>query len=296
MPKQSATSAQRLTERNYWDTVYRGSEGHPEAAPVDLDTSISRRLKTWVKGILGPAFTDALRNYDDYLLWEVILPRFLQQRAGQSAVEIGSAPGDFLVALHRHFGIVPYGIEYSPVGADLNRRSFSSAGLDPQRVIEADVLASDTRTQYREFFDVVLSRGFIEHFKDPADVIARHLDLLKPGGLLIVGIPNLRGLNLLLSSIFDRQVVAIHNLDIMTRERFATLFPGDLVTPLFCDYYGMFNFRLINTRPTSPRRFALSLCHKIQPLLNLTFHGLFGRRGAESRWFSSNLLFVGIKQ
>lgn len=296
MSKQNAASAQRLTERNYWDTVYRGSEGHTEAAPVDLDTSIGRRLKTWVKGILGPAFIDALRNYDDYLLWEVILPRFLQQRAGQSAVEIGSAPGDFLVALHRRFGIVPYGIEYSPVGADLNRRSFSSAGLDPLRVIEADVLASATRTQYREFFDVVLSRGFIEHFKDPKDVIARHLELLKPGGLLIVGIPNLRGLNLLLSSIFDRQVVAIHNLDIMTRERFAALFPDDLVTPVFCDYYGTFNLRLINTRPTSPWRFALSLCHKIQPLLNLTFRGLFGRRGAESRWFSSHLLFVGIKR
>lgn len=296
MSKQNVTSAHRLTERNYWDTVYRGSEGHPEAAPFDLDTSIGRRLKTRIKRILGPAFIDALRNYDDYLLWEVILPRFLQKRPGQSAVEIGSAPGDFLVELHRRFGLVPYGIEYSPVGADLNRRSFGSAGLDPKRVIEADVLAPATHAQYREFFDVVLSRGFIEHFADPTDVIARHLDLLKPGGLLIVGIPNLRGLNLLLSSIFDRQVVAIHNLDIMTRGRFAALFPDDFITPLFCDYYGTFNFRLINTRPTSSLRPVLAICHKIQPLLNLIFRGLFGRRGAESRWFSSNLLFIGIKR
>ncbi|MGH8372258.1 MAG: class I SAM-dependent methyltransferase [Gammaproteobacteria bacterium] len=293
---QKTSSAQKLTERTYWDTVYRGSDGHPEIASAGSDVSIGKRLKTGIKGILGPRFTQALGNYDDYLLWDVILPRFLENRTGQSVVEIGSAPGDFLVALHQRFGLVPYGIEYSPIGADLNRRTFTEAGLNPNHVVEADVLAPDTCTKYQEFFDVVVSRGFIEHFTDPADVIARHLDLLKPGGLLIVGIPNLRGLNYLLSSIFDRHVVAMHNLTIMTRDHLAALFPDNLVMPAFCNYYGTFNVRLISARPTSPLRVVLTLCHKVQPVLNLTFRCLFGRHGAESRWFSSNLLFIGIKQ
>ncbi|HKT31128.1 MAG TPA: class I SAM-dependent methyltransferase [Gammaproteobacteria bacterium] len=288
--------AKQLTERTYWDTVHRGAGSHPKAVAADLNIPISGRLKSGLKRILGPRFMEAIGNYDDYLLWNVILPQFLQNRAGQSVVEIGSAPGDFLVALHRHFGLVPYGIEYSPAGADLNRRAFATSGLDPGHVIEADFLAPETHTRYRESFDIVLSRGFIEHFTDPTDVVAKHLSLLKPGGLLIVGIPNLRGLNYLLSWIFDRHVVAMHNLSIMTRNHFAALFPDVCVTPFFCNYYGTFNFRLINARSTSPLRFLLALCWKVQPALNMIFHGLFGRRGAETHWFSSNLLFVGIKR
>ena len=51
-------------------------------------------------------------------------------------------------------------------------------------------------------FDVVMSRGFIEHFDEPSSVVDRHLDLLKPGGLLVVSIPNLRGVNGLLTRFF----------------------------------------------------------------------------------------------
>lgn len=296
MLQRKALSANQLTERTYWDTVHGDPGSRPEAAAVHVNAPIGRRLKSRLKRVLGPAFMETMGNYDDYLLWNVILPQFLQNRAGQSVVEIGSAPGEFLVALHRRFGLVPYGIEYSPAGADLNRRAFATSGLDPGHVIEADFLAPETHIPYRGFFDIVISRGFIEHFTDPADVVAKHFSMLKPGGLLIVGIPNLRGLNHLLSWIFDRHVVAMHNLSIMTRDHFAALFSGNLITPLFCNYYGTFNFRLINARPTSSLRFILALCWKVQPALNLTFHGLFGRRGAETRWSSPNLLFIGVKR
>jgi SAM-dependent methyltransferase len=44
-------------------------------------------------------------------------------------------------------------------------------------------------------FDVVYSLGLIEHFDDVPAVIERHVRLAKPGGLLVVGCPNLVGLN-----------------------------------------------------------------------------------------------------
>jgi 2-polyprenyl-3-methyl-5-hydroxy-6-metoxy-1,4-benzoquinol methylase len=44
----------------------------------------------------------------------------------------------------------------------------------------------------REAFDVVLSGGFIEHFTDVAAIVQKHLQLLKPGGRLVVMIPNLK--------------------------------------------------------------------------------------------------------
>lgn len=284
----------RLSERSYWDTIYGNPAVHHET--TEASASIGKPLRSRLKRILGPAFIRAMGNYDDHLLWEAILPKFLENRAGQSIVEIGSAPGEFLVAAHQRFGLVPYGIEYSPIGADLNRQVFRTAHLDPHHIIEQDFFSPETHTRYRESFDVVISRGFIEHFTDPADVVAKHLNLLKPGGLLIVSIPNLSGLNFLLLWIFDRQLMAMHNLDIMSCRSFAALFPSGLVTPLFCNYYGTFNLRLINTRPDAVLRVILTLCWKLQPALNVAFHGLFGRRGAEMRWFSPNLLFVGVKR
>ena len=44
-------------------------------------------------------------------------------------------------------------------------------------------------------FDLVFSLGLIEHFTNIEDVIAAHLRYLRPGGTLMVGCPNFRGLN-----------------------------------------------------------------------------------------------------
>jgi 2-polyprenyl-3-methyl-5-hydroxy-6-metoxy-1,4-benzoquinol methylase len=41
----------------------------------------------------------------------------------------------------------------------------------------------------------LVSWGLIEHFTDTESVISAHVNLLKPGGILIVSIPNLRGFN-----------------------------------------------------------------------------------------------------
>lgn len=42
-------------------------------------------------------------------------------------------------------------------------------------------------------FDLVYSSGLIEHFDDTAAVVAEHIRLLKPGGKLVLAVPNLEG-------------------------------------------------------------------------------------------------------
>jgi SAM-dependent methyltransferase len=44
-------------------------------------------------------------------------------------------------------------------------------------------------------FDLVYSLGLIEHFSDFADAVAAHARLVKPSGVLVLGVPNYRGLN-----------------------------------------------------------------------------------------------------
>jgi hypothetical protein len=68
------------------------------------------------------------------------------------------------------------------------------------------------------------------------------------------------------------------------------------VEPSFCGYYGTFNLRLFNTRPAAFTRPILSLCAKSQPILNVAFRFLLKDRGAESRWSSPHLIFIGIKR
>lgn len=64
-------------------------------------------------------------------------------------------------------------------------------------------------------YDVVFSLGFIEHFHDTADVIARHANLLSERGKLLIILPNLRGLNGAVQYLFDRKNLRIHNLKSM---------------------------------------------------------------------------------
>lgn len=295
----STTERKRLTEQGYWDAIHlAGRASKPRAQlPQRAGASpVGRKLKSQIKRVLGKRLLERVRSYEDFLLWDVILPRYLSQREGAKVVEIGSAPGHRLVRLKQRFGLTPYGIDYSRVGVEVNRDVFAEHGIDPDNVIEADFVASELPDQYREAFDVVLSGGFIEHFTDVGVIVQKHLRLLKPGGCLVVMIPNLRGVNFLLTWLCRRDVIPMHNLDIMERENFAALFAAQGLEPLFCGYSGTFNFYMFDTPSDSLMRFPLAVCKKVQWGLNLVFRFVFKDRGAENRWFSPCLIYVGIKR
>lgn len=297
--QQHTGDGNRLTEPDYWDVIHRaGRASKPRAPRTEYVAAppVRQGLKRRVKTVLGGRLLERFRNYEDFLLWDVILPRYLSQREGAKVVEIGSAPGYRLVRLKDRFGLTPYGIDYSRVGVELNREVFAEHGIDPQNVIEADFVASEVPDRYREAFDVVLSGGFVEHFTDVRAIVQKHLQLLKPGGCLVVQIPNLRGVNYLLARLFCPDAIPIHNLDIMDRQNFAALFDAPSLEPQFCGYSGTFNFYMFHTSGRSPMHFPLAVCMKLQPVLNLVFRSVFGERGAESRWLSPSLVYVGLKR
>jgi len=211
-------------------------------------------------------------------------------------LEVGSAPGHNLVRLHERFGLIPYGVEYSDSGYELNRRLFEACCLDTANVVKADFFSESFQAEYKNFFDVVLSFGFIEHFDEVGHVVEKHLNVLAKNGLLIIAIPNLRGLNRLLQRFFDSDVLAMHNLEVMDKERFAALFQSLQLTPLFCDHYGTINFGLFVTRKTSPIRKVILVSLKIlQLLLNWLLRLFLGSRNVECRFISPYLLYIGVK-
>src|SRR5687768_8189728 len=164
-----------LSEKEYWDSVYKTGEEYriPPEGPAPV--SLKRRALRALKRRLSPRTLEHMSSYANYLFWSVLLTRHLPPLRGARVLEIGSAPGDVLVDFAQRLGMVPFGVEYSEEGAEVNRRLFEAHGLNPDHVIHADLFSEEFQNRYRGAFDVVYSGGFIEHFSDPKDVIDKHL-------------------------------------------------------------------------------------------------------------------------
>ena len=288
------TPTGKLTTVEYWDAVYASGSADAQSASLAASPNAGRSRKA-LSG-LRKHLRPHVRPYDQAVLWERLYPVYLSNAAGLKAVEIGSAPGTFLVELAQRFGVEPYGIEYTPHGAALNRRLFEQNGISADNVLHDDFFSEQLHTRHRERFDVVISRGFIEHFDDPRSVIDRHVNLLKPGGTLIVHIPNFRGINYAIQRLLDRQILDVHNLTIMDLHAFRALFDAAQLEERFCGYHGAFTFNVF-TVGASPRRFPfLRACYLAQIPINALLHlSLRGRTGS-SRWVSPFLMYVGVKR
>jgi len=280
----------KLTEKEYWDEIYR-LESNQYQSP-----SWKGRFKNLFKKLVRKKYFNYLENYSEYLIWEVIYRKYLPAIKSAKVLEVGSAPGEHLIKLKQRFDFIPYGVEYSKIGFELNRQMFLLNDINPDNVIYADFLAEEFQARNQEYFDIVISRGFIEHFSEVENIIEKHNKILKKGGYLVITIPNLRGVNYLLSEFFNKGSGSIHNLNIMSKGRFQKLFKQDQWEHLFCNYYGTFNFNLFNAKSGSPMRLILFCCKIIQLILNIIFRLLFNGRGFENKRFSPYLIFIGRKK
>jgi SAM-dependent methyltransferase len=154
----------RYTDPAWWDQYWQGLE-----LPAEVH-----------KGRDG-AVVDAILDVFD---------RFVPAGDGE-ALEIGGSSGRYLVYLYRTLGLRPVVLESSPVGYEAAKRNFELLGV-PGRAVLADMFDEDVEI---EPVDVVYSLGLIEHFDDTAAVARAHLRHLKPGGILVIGAPNLGGVN-----------------------------------------------------------------------------------------------------
>ena len=278
----------KLSDKQYWDSLYQQKRSADRPAESE-----NLRPKKSIDDLLRAT---PFRGYADYLLWESIYPKYLSSKKGAKVVEIGSAPGNELVRLHKVFGLEPYGIEYSEAGVELNRRVFIGHGLEPENVIHADFLAGEIEKRFEGYFDVVVSNGFIEHFDNPKEVVGKHINLLKKGGHLIISIPNLRGFNYAMQYFFEHSVLQIHNIGIMEKSEFAKLFDDERLSQQYCGYYGTLNFNLSSAKRRTIGWFMLMLSKIMQLPLNALFRVLLGKRGAESKTFSPYLIFIGVRK
>ena len=283
-----------LSSKSYWDSVHSGrSEGRA------ITKSLWRSLLDRLPFVSARNFlVNFVRTggYPEYLISKDLIEPYFPRRADWNLLEVGSAPGWRLVEMNRQLGYTPYGVEYSSPGLEINRRTFATNGLDPNLVIHADFFSDEFQKKYHEHFDVVTSYGFIEHFTDAENVVRRHIDLLKKGGRLLVVIPNIHGPILRLTRFFSPEVIAQHNLSVMSLQPFKRLFDGLSVKTIFCGYIGVFQLGLPGTHSVLWKRCLIKIGTPMSVALGLLLRLVFRSRHPESKWTSPFLAFLGEKR
>lgn len=104
------------------------------------------------------------------------------------AIEIGAGAGTISAVFARHGAQVTV-LDYSREALNVSTALFESFGLKHESIM-SDALNLPASLLGR--FDVAMSLGLAEHFEneDRTRIIRAHFDLLRPGGLVVLTVPN----------------------------------------------------------------------------------------------------------
>lgn len=176
-------------------------------------------------------------------------------RPGHRVLEIGCAPGKLLAFANKVLGADVAGIDYSPNGVATSKELFRALGIDGDLRCE-DVFQTSLAPAY---FDLVYSNGLIEHFDDPRPIVRKHVELARPGGRILIVVPNYGGVYGRIQGKLDPGNLAIHNLSIMSEEGMRRLIPEDLVREHRIFYTGKLNPWIVNLHTKVPRLLAQAI-------------------------------------
>jgi 2-polyprenyl-3-methyl-5-hydroxy-6-metoxy-1,4-benzoquinol methylase len=110
--------------------------------------------------------------------------RFLSSRAGGNLLDVGASNGAFLRLMQR--------LGWNVTGIEPDQRAATLAQAHGLNVIASPVEEAALRPAA---YDAITLSHVIEHFKDPARVLAQLAAALRPGGVLVSISPNPEGWN-----------------------------------------------------------------------------------------------------
>jgi 2-polyprenyl-3-methyl-5-hydroxy-6-metoxy-1,4-benzoquinol methylase len=122
-------------------------------------------------------------------------------------VEVGCARSQALPVLAKRLGLSVAGIDYSPNGCEQTRVMMEREGVRGE-VYCSDIFAIPDSLKGK--FDIVVSFGLIEHFSDTREIVSALAQLMKPGGVILTNIPNMRGTVGLAQKFLNRGIYDIH--------------------------------------------------------------------------------------
>jgi SAM-dependent methyltransferase len=177
---------------------------------------------------------------EDYLFHKE-LASIIHTQNVKTAIELGGFPGYYAVFLKKYFKLdvtlLDYFVHQPVTNALLQANNLQESDI---HIIETDLFNHQEEQKY----DLVLSCGLIEHFNDTKDIIRRHIDFLKPGGTLLITLPNFRALNGWFQKSFDKDNYDKHNIACMDPQLLATICSDAGLQVVQAEYFGHFSLWL----------------------------------------------------
>jgi SAM-dependent methyltransferase len=102
------------------------------------------------------------------------------------ALEVGAGSATASRMLTERFRGTFYALDVLPEAIRVAKRAAANGGGPPVHCLVADLRQAPLPSAS---FDLVFSQGLIEHFADPLPVVAPQVELLKPGGCLVINVP-----------------------------------------------------------------------------------------------------------
>ncbi|MFD2542035.1 class I SAM-dependent methyltransferase [Lacinutrix gracilariae] len=198
----------KLTTQKYWETYY--SKNHANKKHI----------------------VNVCSYYDPF--WDQLIS---QNSKGKSIIEIGGFPGRYLAYLSSKFGLVPTCLDFNSDESQI-KNSFEIMEVDRFNILQEDF----TKYQPKQQYDYVISNGFIEHFDDFNTILDLHTQYLKPGGSMLVMIPNKRYLRKIYGYLCDYNNLKAHNLKSMKLSVFKKYAKRNDLKIKTHQYYGGFPF------------------------------------------------------
>lgn len=178
----------RLTDQKYWEKYY----------------SNAQTQKNQIISVVS--------NYDKY--WDILIENN-ENKNKKTIVELGGYPGRFLAYLSHKYNLSPTCLDFNSDKGKIEQ-SMKAFDIVDYDIIQADILNFEPKIKY----DIVISNGFIEHFKDFETVLNNHNLYLKDGGTMLVMIPNKRWLRKWYGYLVDYKNLKAHNLKCMDKSIF----------------------------------------------------------------------------
>jgi len=192
-----------LTDQKYWDEFWKFTNLPVIAKPENQITTL-------------------LKNY---LPFDTEMELF----------EVGCAPGGWLAYFNREFGYKVSGIEYAEQAYQLTRKNLSILNVDSQ-LFFGDVFDFQSNKE----IDILFSRGFIEHFENTEEVVKKLASISSK--YIVTVIPNLFGINGLISKIFRPKVYEKHI--VISLDKLRALHEKNNLEVIFCNYSNEFRIFL----------------------------------------------------
>lgn len=139
-----------------------------EPVPVGRTPGVADRLLAFITGSVAAQRVSAVRKF-----------RPLAQ--GSKAIDVGCGKGGFLARLAREFGCDVTGVDFDAATVDYCR---DTLGIRAIHGGVGDLAALEGQ------FDLVTMWHFLEHEYEPQAALAAARRLLRPGGALVVEVPN----------------------------------------------------------------------------------------------------------